>query len=100
MGAPVNYRMGKGVYGSWETRPQKRGTSVAWRPQQHDTYKGTAVPLPEGQMFMWADNEFKPECCGSSVSSSTGCACVTKAQMDYINQRGGNRTARGGVDYF
>ena len=100
MGAPVNYRMGDGVYGSWETRKQKRGPSIPWRAQQHNTYKGTAVPLKEGQMFMWADNEFKPECCGSSVSSSTGCACITKAQMDYINQRGGNRTKCGGVDYF
>ena len=100
MGAPVKYRMGDGVYGSWETRKQKQGPSIKWRSQQHDTYKGTPVPLKEGQMFMWADNEFKPECCGSSVSSSSGCACVTEAQMDYINQRGGNRTKCGGIDYF
>ena len=96
MGAPVNYKMGTGVRGSWDTRPQKRGPDISWRSQQVDTYKGTPVPLPEGQMFMFADNEFKPECCGSSVSSSTGCACITKAQMDYVNQRGGNRTACGG----
>ena len=101
MGAPVSYKMGSGVNGSWDTRKQKKGPSVAWRSQQIDTYKGTPVPLPEGQMFMFADNEFKPECCGSSVSSSTGCACITKAQMDYVNQRGGNRTAcGGGVDQF
>jgi len=61
-----------------------------------DTYKGTPVPLPEGQLFLFADNQFKPECCGSSVSSSTGCACITRSQMDYVNQRGGNRTACGG----
>ena len=52
MGAPVNYRMGNGVYGSWETRKQKRGPSIPWRAQQHNTYKGTAVPLKEGQMFI------------------------------------------------
>jgi len=101
MGAPVNYQMGKGVYGSWETRKQKVGPSIPWRSQQIDTYKGTPVPLPEGQMFMFADNDFKPECCGSNISSSMGCACITKAQMDYVNQRGGNRTAcGGGVDQF
>ena len=96
LGAPVNYKMGTGVRGSWETRKQKVGPDIPWRSQQVDTYKGTPVPLPEGQMFLFADNQFKPECCGSSVSSSTGCACITKAQMDYVNQRGGNRTACGG----
>lgn len=99
--APVDYKMGKGVYGSWDTRVQKKGPAIPWRSQQMDTYKGTPVPLPEGQMFIFADNEFKPECCGSTVSSSSGCACITPAQMNYINQRGGNRTAcGGGVDQF
>jgi len=96
LGAPVNYKMGQGVYGSWETRKQQQGPDVPWRAQQMDTYKGTPVPLPEGQLFLFADNQFKPECCGSSVSSSTGCACITRSQMDYVNQRGGNRTACGG----
>ena len=96
LGAPVKYKMGQGVYGSWETRKQKVGPDVPWRAQQMDTYKGTPVPLPEGQLFLFADNQFKPECCGSSVSSSTGCACITRSQMDYVNQRGGNRTACGG----
>jgi len=96
LGAPVKYKMGQGVYGSWETRKQQQGPDVPWRAQQMDTYKGTPVPLPEGQLFLFADNQFKPECCGSSVSSSTGCACITRSQMDYVNQRGGNRTACGG----
>jgi len=96
MGAAINYKMGQGVYGSWETRKQKKGPSIPWRKQHHETYKGTKVPLPEGQMFFFANNEFKPECCGSSVSSSSGCACVTKSQIEYVNQRGGNRTLCGG----
>ena len=96
LGAPVKYKMGQGVYGSWETRKQQQGPDVPWRAQQMDTYKGTPVPLPEGQLFLFADNQFKPECCGSSVSSSGGCACITRSQMDYVNQRGGNRTSCGG----
>ena len=96
LGAPVNYKMGQGVYGSWETRKQQQGPDVPWRAQQMDTYKGTPVPLPEGQLFLFADNQFKPECWGSAGSSSTGCACITRSQMDYVNQRGGNRTACGG----
>ena len=101
LGAPVNYKMGQGVYGSWEMRKQQMGPDVPWRSQQMDTYQGTPVPLPEGQLFLFADNQFRPECCGSSVSSSAGCACITRAQMDYVNQRGGNRTAcGGGVQHF
>ena len=53
---------------------------------------GTPVPLPEGQLFFFADNKFKPECCPSTYSDSMGCACLSQDQVDYINQRGGNRT--------
>ena len=88
MGAPTNYKMGTGVQGSWDTRSPKAGGDISWRRHHHETYKGTPVPLPEGQLFMFADNEFKPGCCNSSISGSTGCACITKKQIDYINQRG------------
>jgi len=53
---------------------------------------GTPVPLPEGELFLFADNKFKPECCPSTYSDSMGCACLSQDQVDYINQRGGNRT--------
>jgi hypothetical protein len=53
---------------------------------------GTPVPLPEGELFFFADNKFKPEWCPSTYSDSTGCACLSQAQVDYVNQRGGNRT--------
>jgi hypothetical protein len=60
-----------------------------------NTYKdnvGTPVPLPEGELFFFTDNKFKPECCPSTYSGSTGCACLSQDQVNYINQRGGNRT--------
>ena len=51
------------------------------------------VPLPEGQLFMYANNEFSGKCCSfSNVSGGGGCACITKEQADYLNSRGGNRT--------
>ena len=53
---------------------------------------GTPVPLPEGELFFFADNKFKPECCPSTYSDSTGCACLSQDQVTYINERGGNRT--------
>ena len=48
------------------------------------------VPLPEGEMLMFANTPFKPECCPSSFSTSTGCACITGPQYNYLVTRGGN----------
>jgi hypothetical protein len=48
------------------------------------------VPLPEGEMLMFANTEFKPECCPSVYSTSTGCACITPKQYNYLVTRGGN----------
>jgi len=49
-----------------------------------------SVPLPEGELLMFANTQFKPECCPSSYSNSTGCACMTGKQYNYLVQRGGN----------
>jgi len=49
-------------------------------------------PGPDN-LFMFKDNQVKPECCGSSFSSNGGCLCTTPEQRNYINMRGGNRTA-------
>ncbi len=43
-------------------------------------------------LFMFKDNQAKPECCGSSFSSDMGCVCTTPEQRLYLNMRGGNRT--------
>jgi len=89
MGASPTYNMGAGVKGSYDTRHLQ---SIS---PNLEANHGSVLPLPPGEMFFFADNEFKPECCVppfSSVSSADGCACVTKEQVDYINMRGGNRT--------
>ena len=73
----------------------KRYASGMGNENRLNSYKdnvGTPVPLPEGELFFFADNKFKPECCPSTYSNSLGCACLSQAQVDYINQRGGNRT--------
>jgi hypothetical protein len=63
-------------------------------PKSYAGNMGTAVPLAEGELFMFSKNRSSPECCGSSVySTSDGCLCVTPEQVNYINTRGGNRTA-------
>ena len=49
------------------------------------------IPLPEGELNMFETTPFKPECCsGSSYSNSTGCACMTVKQYNYLVERGGN----------
>jgi hypothetical protein len=73
----------------------KRYASGMGNENMLNTFKdnvGTPVPLPEGELFFFADNKFKPECCPSTYSDSMGCACLSQPQVDYINQRGGNRT--------
>ena len=48
------------------------------------------IPLPEGEMLMFADTPFKPECCPNTFSNSMGCACMTGDQYNYLILRGGN----------
>lgn len=50
------------------------------------------APGPDN-LFMFKDNQCKPECCGASFSCGGGCVCSTPAQRQMIATRGGNRTA-------
>jgi len=60
------------------------GVQAIWdRPKQQ-------IPLPEGQLDMFATTEFKPECCPNAYSSSTGCACMTMGQYTALRTRFGN----------
>ena len=52
--------------------------------------KPQPVPLRKGEMLMFANTEFKPECCPNTYSTSTGCACMTTDQYNYLILRGGN----------
>jgi len=52
--------------------------------------KPQPVPLPEGEMLMFANTPFKAECCPNTYSNSTGCACMTGNQYNYLQMRGGN----------
>jgi hypothetical protein len=65
------------------TTPSAGVQSILDRPVQ-------PIPLPEGQMDFLATTPFKPECCPSAFSTSTGCACITMEQYNYLHSRGGN----------
>lgn len=69
--------------------------------EQHLKYSGTPVPLPEGELFMFANNKVSPECCTSATYSTVdGCVCTSMDQIKYLNERGGNRTSYGGTSMF
>ena len=65
-------------------QPLSKGVqNVLNRPHQQ-------IPLPEGELSMFANTPFKPECCPNTYSNSTGCACMTTGQYNYLVTRGGN----------
>lgn len=78
---------------SWTAKALQYAGNMGYNTilQKHENYKGTKVPL-EGTMLYFKDNEFKPECCPSTYSTGDGCACTSVPQIEYLNERGGNRT--------
>jgi hypothetical protein len=64
-------------------KPSKGAQNILNREKQ-------PVPLPKSEMLMFATTEFKPECCPNTYSNSTGCACMTVDQYNYLIDRGGN----------
>lgn len=65
------------------TKPDAGVKSIWDRPKQ-------PIPLPEGQLDMFATTPFAPECCPNAYSSSMGCACMTVDQYNYLRERGSN----------
>jgi len=70
------------------------GGDSLWR----DTAPNEALAGPEfkgpspDNLFMFKNNQCKPECCGASFSCSGGCVCSTPKQRQMIASRGGNRS--------
>lgn len=52
--------------------------------------KQQPLPLENGQMDFLANSEFKPDCCPSAYSTSSGCWCGTSKDYNYLVMRGGN----------
>jgi hypothetical protein len=69
------------------------GNSSSWRhTAPNEPLNGPPVELGPDNLFMFKNNQCKPECCGSSWSCDGGCVCTTPDQREFINTRGGNRT--------
>ncbi len=79
--------------GSFDNVRLSTGNSSAWRyTAPNEPLKGPAFKVDSDNLFMFKNNQCKPECCGASFSCDGGCVCTTPDQRDLINQRGGNRT--------
>ena len=107
--AKLKFNMGNGVPGSYDGLRLKPEGGSDWRhppsnvPLESGKYfvpQGTPLPLknemtfmslPTNSMFVFQKNKSKPECCPSTYSNSTGCACLSVDQLNYLNERGGNR---------
>ena len=70
------------------------GNSVSgWRyTAPNESLTGAEFAPGPDSLFMFKNNQCKPECCGASFSCGGGCVCTTPQQRQYIAGRGGNRT--------
>ena len=70
------------------------GNTVSdWRyTAPNEPLTGPEFEPGDDSLFMFKNNQCKPECCGASFSCGGGCVCTTPQQRQYIAGRGGNRT--------
>lgn len=81
-----------GAFDAVELKPEN-GVS-AWRhTAPNEPLAGPAFEVGPDNLFMFKNNQCKPECCGASYSCDGGCVCTTPDQRQFIASRGGNRTA-------
>ena len=68
-------------------------TVSSWRyTAPNESLTGAEFQPGDNDLFMFKNNQCKPECCGASFSCGGGCVCTTPQQRQYIAARGGNRT--------
>jgi hypothetical protein len=92
-----NYKLEPiGAFDDVRVSPDDKTSS--WRgTAPNEPLLGPAFQPGPDSLFMFKNNQAKPECCSASYSSDTGCVCTTPDQRNYINMRGGNRTVEDGV---
>ena len=94
LGSSLSYSISDGVRSSWLSADKNpKGDNIYSRMETN--VSSSAAGLSENDMFIFKNNKFSPECCPSTYTNSTGCACATPEQMKYLNAHGGNRTIGG-----
>jgi len=94
-GNPAGTRDTYQPMGSFDNIRLKTGNNSSWRythPNEPLMGNYPKFELGPNNLFMFKDNQAKPECCGASYATDTGCLCVTDEQRAMINTRGGNRS--------
>ena len=66
------------------------GTSPSAGVQSILNRGNNQAPLASGEMDVFANTQFKPECCPNTYSNSQGCACMSTQQYNTLITRGGN----------
>jgi hypothetical protein len=59
----------------------------------NEPLNGPAFQPGPDSLFMFKNNQCKPECCPSSYACDGGCVCTSPEQRQVIASRGGNRTS-------
>lgn len=83
-----------GAIGPYDGVKLSTGNSVSgWRyTAPNEPLNGAEFKPGPDSLFIFKNNQCKPECCGASFSCDGGCVCTTPQQRQYIASRGGNRT--------
>jgi hypothetical protein len=58
----------------------------------NEPLNGPAFEVGPDSLFMFKNNQCKPECCPSSYSCDGGCVCTSPDQRQVLASRAGNRT--------
>ena len=67
--------------------------SSSWKCNTpNEPLNGPAFEPGPDSLFMFKNNQCKPECCPSSYACDGGCVCTSPDQRQVIASRGGNRT--------
>lgn len=98
-GSPAGAKSAYLPMGQFDGVKLETGNGVSeWRyTSPNEPLRGPEVEIGPDSLFMFKNNQCKPECCGASFSCDGGCVCTTPKQRKFINERGGNRTVGGDV---
>jgi hypothetical protein len=70
----------------------KNGVSQYRNTAPNEPMMGPAFEPGPDSLFLFKNNQCKPECCGASYACDGGCVCSTPEQRKMVNTRGGNRS--------
>lgn len=86
---------GTAAIGSYDGRNMASGLPPAAQGFRarlpNEPLAGPEIEVGPDNLFIFANNQCKPECCGATLSCDGGCVCSSEKQRNFINQRGGNR---------